>query len=284
MKTKIKFRKPFLIAEIGINHNGSIEIAKRLIDLAKKYNFDCVKFQKREPEICVPDEQKNIVRETPWGNITYIEYKKKIEFGRKEYNEIDLYCKSKKIKWFASAWDIDSQKFLKQYKLKYNKIASAMITNLKFLNYVAHEKKYTFISTGMCNLNDISKAVKIFKKNKCPFSLMHCVSTYPAPEEILNLNTITTLREKFKCEVGYSGHESTVSPSIYAWFLGATSIERHITLDRSMWGTDQSASLSENGIENLTSIINKGSKILGDGKKFKTTQDKKIEKKFRYWL
>ena len=159
-----------------------------------------------------------------------------------------------------------------------------MITNLKFLDFVAKEKKHTFISTGMTNLKDIKNAVKIFKKNKCDFTLMHCVSSYPAPEENLNLNTINTLRNKFKCSVGYSGHENSVSPSLYAFLLGASVIERHITLDRSMWGTDQSASLSEPGIKNLVELINKSQTILGNGIKTKSKEDKKLEKKFRYWL
>ena len=280
----IKLKKPILIAEIGINHNGSIELAKKMIDLASKYKMDVVKFQKRDPNICVPDKYKDLYRETPWGNMTYLEYKKKIEFGRKEFDVIDKYCKKKKIKWFASAWDIESQKFLKKYNLKYNKIASAMVTNLKFLDFVAKEKKHTFISTGMTNLKDIKNAVKIFKKNKCDFTLMHCVSSYPAPEENLNLNTINTLRNKFKCSVGYSGHENSVSPSLYAFLLGASAIERHITLDRSMWGTDQSASLAEPGIKNLVELINKSQTILGNGIKTKSKEDKKLEKKFRYWL
>ena len=280
----IKLKKPILIAEIGINHNGSIELAKKMIDLASKYKMDVVKFQKRDPNICVPDKYKDLYRETPWGNMTYLEYKKKIEFGRKEFDVIHKYCKKKKIKWFASAWDIESQKFLKKYNSKYNKIASAMITNLKFLDFVAKEKKHTFISTGMTNLKDIKNAVKIFKKNKCDFTLMHCVSSYPAPEENLNLNTINTLRNKFKCSVGYSGHENSVSPSLYAFLLGASAIERHITLDRSMWGTDQSASLAEPGIKNLVELINKSQTILGNGIKTKSKEDKKLEKKFRYWL
>ncbi len=277
-------KKPITIAEIGINHNGSIALAKKLIDLAKKYNFDCVKFQKRTPEICVPKEQAQIIRDTPWGNMTYLNYKKKIEFSRKQYDQINNYCKKVKIKWFASAWDIESQIFLKKYKSKFNKIASAMITNLEFVDFVAKEKKHTFISTGMTNMSDIKKVVKIFNKRKCKFTLLHCVSSYPAKEENLNLNTIITLKNKFKCEVGYSGHEASVAPSVYAYIAGANVIERHITLDRAMWGTDQSASLSELGIKSLFEMILKAQKIFGDGKKIKTKEDKKIEKKFRYWI
>ena len=278
-----KLVKPILIAEIGINHNGNIKLAKKLIDLAKKYNFDYVKFQKRDLEVVIPEYQKYIKRDTPWGLITYLDYKKKIEFGRKEFDQIEKYCKKVKIKWFASAWDIGSQKFLKKYKRKVNKIASAMVTNIPFLEFVAKEKKHTFISTGMTELKDITKAVKIFKKSKCPFTLLHCVSTYPCPIEALNLNLIISLKNKYKCDVGYSGHESSVSPSITAWFLGATVIERHITLDRASWGTDQSASLAEEGIKDLTNIILKTSIVLGDGIKRLSKSEKEMRKKFKYW-
>ncbi len=283
MINKLNFRKPFIIGEIGINHNGSIKLAKQLIDLAKESGFNAVKFQKRNPDISTPDIQKDKMRATPWGEISYLKYKWKIEFGKKEFDIIDKYCKKKNIIWFASAWDLESQKFLSNYKLKYNKIASAMLTNLKLLNSVAKEKKLTFISTGMSTLKDISVAIKIFKKYKCKFVLMHCVSTYPCPIDQLNLKTIVTLRNKFKCEVGYSGHESEVSPSLFAYFLGANYIERHITLDRSMWGTDQAASLSETGMKNLSNILNKTASIVGNGKKTITAQEKELIKKFKYW-
>ena len=188
MKKIIQRKRPFLIAEIGINHNGSLKLAKKLINLAKKYNFDAVKFQKRNPDICVPEHQKNQIKNTPWGEMTYLDYKKKIEFGEMEFNAIDNYCKKIKIDWFCSAWDLESVKFLKKFKTRYNKIASAMITNQELLIQVAKEKKLTFISTGMSNIKDVDNAVKIYKKNRCPFILMHCVSTYPCPEEDLNLN------------------------------------------------------------------------------------------------
>ena len=223
------------------------------------------------------------MRETPWGLISYLEYKKKIEFGFKEFKIIDEYCKKIKIGWFASAFDIDSQKFLKKFKNKYNKIASAMITNKKFIEFVAKERKMTFISTGMCEMKDIVFAVKTFKKNKCPFILMHCVSTYPCKDENLNLSMINQLKNKFKCRIGYSGHEATTSPSLIAWLLGAEAIERHITLDRSMWGTDQASSLSEEGIRMLTGLINKTPSLIGKGKKIFSTDEKNISKKFRYW-
>ena len=279
----ISRKKPYLIAEIGINHNGSIKLAKKLIDLAKKYNFDAVKFQKRNPEISTPNIQKDQVRNTPWGTMTYLNYKKKIEFGIKEFNEIDKYCKKIKIEWFCSPWDIDSVKFLRKFNLKKNKIASAMITNLNLLEAVAKEKKFTLISTGMCSIKDISNAIKIFKKNKCKFALMHCVSTYPCPEKDLNLSMIKTLKNKFKCDVGYSGHESSVSPSIAAWVLGANYIERHITLDRSMYGTDQSASLSEQGMSQISNILFRMPNILGNGIKKITADEKKLIQKFKYW-
>ncbi len=283
MINKINLRKPFIIGEIGINHNGSIKLAKKLIDLAKESGFDAVKFQKRNPDISTPEIQKNKMRATPWGEMSYLKYKWKIEFGKKEFDIINNYCKKKNIIWFASAWDLESQRFLSKYKLKYNKIASAMLTNLKLLNSVAKEKKLTFISTGMSTLKDISVAIKIFKKYKCKFVLMHCVSTYPCPIDQLNLKTIVTLRNKFKCEVGYSGHEAEVSPSLFAYFLGANYIERHITLDRSMWGTDQAASLSETGMKNLSNILNKTASIIGNGKKTITAQEKQLIKKFKYW-
>ena len=283
MNKIIKRKKPFLIAEVGINHNGSLELAKKLMRLAKTYNFDCVKFQKRNLDICIPEQQKAIGRETPWGYISYLDYKKKIELSEKQYKKLNEFSKEIGIDMFVSCWDIDSLKLTKKFNFKYNKIASAMITNLNLLECVAKERKKTFISTGMCTMKDIEKAVKIFKKNKCNFVLMHSISIYPCDEKILNLNLIKTLKNKFKCEIGYSGHESTVSPSITAYFLGADYIERHITLDRASWGTDQAASLSENGIETLTTLLNKIPSTLGTGKKKFLEEEKKISKKMRYW-
>ena len=280
---KYKYKKPFLIAEVGINHNGSVAIAKKIIDLAKKYNFDAVKFQKRNPNISVPVNQKDVMRESPWGYISYLEYKKKIEFGKKEYDIIDNYCKKKNISWFASPWDIDSVNFLKQFKCKFNKIASAMLTNISLLEEVAKEKKHTFISVGMSKEKDIVSAIKIFNKFKCKFTLMYTVSSYPADEEDLNLLSIIYLKKKYKCEVGYSGHERTVSPSIMAYFLGASVIERHITLDRTMWGTDQAASLSEDGIKNFTEVLNKAPVVMGKEKFSKKKSEMNLLKKFKYW-
>jgi len=188
-----------------------------------------------------------------------------------------------KIDWFCSPWDVNSLKFMKKYKTKYNKVASAMVTNLNLLELIAKEKKLTFISTGMCETKDIDNAVNIFNKNKCDFVLMHCVSTYPCDEKNLNLNLIPELKKKYKCKIGYSGHETTVSPTYFAWFLGADYIERHITLDRTMYGTDQSASLAEPGIRELTNILSKFPIMLGDGKKTITKEEKELIPKFRYW-
>jgi len=283
MKKIFNRKRPFLIAEIGINHNGSIRLAKKLIDLAKKYNFDSVKFQKRDSDICVPELQKGKMRNTPWGVMTYLEYRKKIEFGEREYKIIDNYCKKIKINWFGSVWDINSLKFMKKFNTKYNKVASAMLTNKVLLELIAREKKLTFISTGMSKMSDISKAVNIFKKNKCDFVLMHCVSNYPCPEKDLNLNLIPILKKKFKCKIGYSGHETSVSPSLAAWVLGADYIERHITLNRTMYGTDQAASLGESGIRDLSTMLSKFPLMLGNGKKIITKEEKKLISKFRYW-
>jgi len=275
--------KTFLIAEIGINHNGKVLLAKKLIDLAKKTGFDAVKFQKRTPEITTPKDKMNKPRETPWGTMTYLEYKKKIEFGKKEYDVIDKFCKKLNIIWFASPWDIPSNNFLNQYKLRYNKIASPMLTNLALLNAVAKQKRFTFISTGMSKLNDVQTAIQIFKKHKCKFNLMHCVSAYPCSDENLNLKMIQVYKKKFKVDVGYSGHEKSVTPSLMAACLGATSIERHITLDRTMWGTDHASSLETNGMISLVNLIRKFEKIIGNGKKKFLQSEKDKLKENKYW-
>jgi N-acetylneuraminate synthase len=272
-----------IIAEIGINHNGNINLAKKLMLLAKECGCDLVKFQKRDVLITTPVSIRNDLRYTPWGQITYLEYKKKIEFNKKEFDQIEAYSKKINIEWFASPWDINSLNFLKKYNLKYYKIASAMITNVPLLKLVSLNKKKTFISTGMCKIKDIKTAVKIFRKNKCPFELMHSVSNYPAKEKDLNLSMIPKLKKLFKCNVGYSGHESSVSPSIGACYLGATSLERHITLDRTMWGTDQAASLSKQGLTELVSMIRKIPLVIGDGKKKLLKTEIEKSKSLRYW-
>ena len=276
------YKKPYLIAEIGINHNGSVAIAKKMIDAAKENNFDAVKFQKRDPDICVPEDQKYKMRDTPWGNITYLSYKKKIELNLNQLTILKNYAKKLKLDFSASCFDINSLNIVKKIN-NFNKVPSAMITNTVFLEHVAKQKKRTFISTGMCEMKDITRAVNIFKKNKCDYELMHCVSLYPCPEEKLNLQMIKTLRKKYKCKVGYSGHEPSVSPSFFAYMLCATSVERHITLDRSMWGTDQAASLSPDGMKMFGSIFNKIEKIFGDGIKRVPEEEKVMLQKFKYW-
>jgi len=277
-------RHIYIIAEIGINHNGDVALAKELVDVASETGCDAVKFQKREPDICVPEEQKLLLRETPWGTMTYLDYKKRIEFGEAEYDEIDRYCMSKGIDWSASAWDLPSQKFIQKYKRAFNKIASAMITNLELLNEVANEGLLTYISTGMSTLDQIDTAVDIFRSKGTPFEIMHSVSTYPARDEDLNLRVIQTLRNRYNVPVGYSGHEPTVSPSIVAAALGASVIERHITTSRSNWGTDQAASLEPAGLRYLVGAVRKVPTILGDGVKRVLPEEELIAKKLRTHL
>ncbi len=272
----------YIIAEIGINHNGSMEIAKQLIDLAVRCDCDAVKFQKRDIETVYSSDILDSYRESPWGNTQRVQ-KEGLEFDMTQYDEIDHYCKSKNIDWFVSSWDKISQIQMRKYKFKFNKIASAMATNLEFLDLVASEKLPTFLSTGMTELSDIEKALNIFKKHECEVMLFHTVSTYPANEEDLNLKCVQTLREKFDYPIGYSGHEVSVSPSIIAASQGAAVIERHITLDRAMYGSDQAASLQEDGLMQLTNILRKMPNMLGDGKKKIIADEVQIAKKLRYW-
>ena len=270
----------YIIAEIGINHNGDLNIAKRLIDVAYKSGCDAVKFQKRTIEKVYSKEELDKPRESPWGT-TNRQQKNGLEFKEQHYDIIDKYCKEKKIDWFASSWDEDSQEFLKKYNLKFNKIASAMIKNFPLMEKVAKEKKHCFISTGMSELVDIDKAVEIFKKHNCSFELMHCNSTYPAKDEEINLNCIKSLKERYNCNIGYSGHENGIAISMAASVFGISSLERHITLDRTMYGTDQSASLEENGLKTLVSSVRKISKALGDGKKRFYESEKIVAEKLR---
>ena len=271
------------VAEIGINHNGDMKICKKLIDLAVLTGCDAVKFQKREIEEVYSKQFLDGFRESPWGK-SQRDQKKGLEFNKKDYQEIDSYCKEKNINWFASAWDLKSQLFLRQFNCKYNKIASAMLVNLDLLKMVSEEKKHTFISTGLSSMDDIEKAVKIFRENNCPFELMHCVSTYPMKSSDANLKTIITLKEKFKCKVGYSGHETGLTVSLAAAALGATSIERHITLDRAMYGSDQAASLSPPGLKKLLPEIRRIEEALGDGVKRVLKEEITIAKKLREHL
>jgi len=271
----------FITAEIGINHNGDIKIAKKLIDLAVSSGCDAVKFQKRTVNKVYSKEVLDGPRESPWGT-TQREQKEGLEFSTTDYKIIDKYCKQKNIQWYLSCWDIDSQIEMRKFKTKYNKVASAMLIHTKLLEIIAEEKKHTFISTGMSTINDISKAIKIFKKNKCPFELMHSHSSYPMKIEEANLKLIQTLKNKFKCDVGYSGHESAASLiCITAVLQGATSIERHITLDRTMYGSDQAASLEPEGLMRLVRDVRVLDIILGDGKKKIWDSEKSAMKKLR---
>ena len=274
----------FIIAEIGINHNGDIEITKQLIDGAKEAGADAVKFQKRTIDLVYTKEFLDSVRESPWGK-TQRQQKKGLEFGKKEYDAIDAHCKKAGIEWFASAWDIKSQEFLRQYDLKHNKIASPMIVYKDFLKAVASEGKHTFISTGMSNEALISEAIATFRRSKCPFELMHCVSVYPMTDEEANLNRIKTLRERYQCPVGYSGHETGLAVSYAAAALGITSLERHITLDRAMYGSDQSASVELNGgFRQLVGAIRKIELAMGDGSIKMQEKEVQFAKKLRAHL
>ncbi len=257
----------FFTAEIGINHNGDLEVAKKLIDVAVEAGCDAVKFQKRTVEKVYSKDVLDAPRESPWGKTTK-EQKLGLEFGKAEYDTIDQYCKEKNIEWYASSWDVDSQLFLQNYNLKHNKVASAMLTNHKLLEVIAKERKPTFISTGMSTMDEIKDAVRIFEKYDCKFSLQHSNSSYPMKEEEANLNCITTLQKEFRCDVGYSGHETSgYLICVSAVILGAKSIERHITLDRSMYGSDQAASLEPIGLKRVVNDIRRIEAILGDGEK-----------------
>jgi N-acetylneuraminate synthase len=272
--------KTFIIAEIGINHNGSIEIVKELIDGAINSGCHAVKFQKRTIDKVYSKEDLDRPRDSPWGT-TNREQKAGLEFGEAEYKEIDSYCKKKNIHWLASAWDIDSQIFLQKFDLKYNKIASALLTHKELLNLVASEKKHTFISTGMSTMDEIKTAVEIFRKHKCPFELMHCNSTYPMKNEDANLAVIETLRKTFSVCVGYSGHETGRIVSVAAVILGATSIERHITLDRSMYGSDQASSLEIGELKRLIEDIRTAEGCIGSPAKIVHDSEKPIRAKLR---
>jgi N-acetylneuraminate synthase len=273
----------FIIAEIGINHNGDIDIAKKLITLAKSSGCDAVKFQKRDINLVYSKELLDSPRESPWGT-TQREQKQGLEFGEKEYDEIDRYCKELDIAWFASAWETNSLEFLDKYKLTYNKVASAMTVSRDFLKEVARRKQHTFISTAMSTMEQIGDAVEIFRAADCPFELMHCVATYPMKVEHANLNCIKTLRETFHCPVGYSGHETGLAVSIGAVMLGISSLERHITLDRAMYGSDQAASVEPLGIMQLCRYVRILETAQGDGVKRILPEEEKIAAKLRAHL
>jgi N-acetylneuraminate synthase len=271
----------FLIAEIGINHNGDMEVAKHLIDAASNSGFDAVKFQKRTIDKVYTKEFLDSPRESQWGT-TQRDQKEGLEFSLNEYKEIDSYCKGKRIQWSASAWDIDSQIFLQQFDCTFNKVASPMLGHMPLLKLIAAEGKKTFISTGMSTLEEIDDVVKIFVEAKCPFELMHCNSTYPMKEEDANLLCIPMLKERYGCDVGYSGHESSlIKVSTTAVALGATSIERHITLDRAMYGSDQAASIESSSLDSFVKAVRAIPNILGNGKKILSEEETKTRDKLR---
>jgi N-acetylneuraminate synthase len=274
--------RPFVIAEIGINHNGDLGIAKQLIRAAREAGCDAVKFQKRTIDIVYPPEILAQERISPWGN-TQRAQKEGLEFGEAEYDVIDAYCRELGIAWFASAWDVPSLNFLAKYKLPYHKIASAMLPHRPLVEAVAAEGRLVFASTGMSTFEQIDAAVDILRAADCPFVLMHTVSTYPTPTSDLNLLMIDTLRRRYRATVGYSGHERSVEPSLVASMLGAVAIERHITLDRTMYGSDQSASLEPDELKTLVSRLHEIREWLGDGEKRLTEGEASVAKKLRYW-
>ena len=273
----------FITAEIGINHNGDLDIVKNLIDVAVDAGTDAVKFQKRTIDLVYTKEMLDGPRQSPWGT-TQREQKEGLEFGLDEYQEIDKYSREKGVEWFASAWDLESQKFLQQFDLKHNKIASAMIVYEDMLKMVASEGRHTFISTGLSTLDDIDKAVQIFRDADCSFELMHCVSTYPMRDEEANLKMINALQERYNCDVGYSGHEVGLAVSYAAAALEITSLERHITLDRAMYGSDQSASVEPAGFKMLVGAVRKIEQALGDGEKRILEAEVPIAQKLREHL
>ena len=273
----------FIIAEIGINHNGDLKIAKDLIRQATSAGCDAVKFQKRDLDIVYTKEFLDSPRESTWGT-TQRDQKAGLEFGKAEYDVIDEYCKKLGIEWFASAWDMNSLAFLDQYDCKYSKVASAMLVSEPFLRAVASRKRHTFISTAMSTMEQIGNAVSIFREMDCPFELMHCVGTYPMKIEHANLRCIETLREAFNCPVGYSGHETGVAISAGAVMLGVSSIERHITLDRAMYGSDQAASLEGAGIHQLCRYTRILEAAMGDGVKRILPEEAAVAQKLRAHL
>ena len=278
---RFKMNKTYIIAEIGINHNGSLEVAKKLIDVAAVAGCDAVKFQKRNPDVCVPEHQKSVMRETPWGTMTYLEYKYKVEFEKEEYDEINEYCKDKGIAWSASPWDLDSLEFLDQYDLPFIKMPSAMMTNESLMRAAAKTGKKIIFSSGMSTLEETDKAVEWMREEGADFALLHCNSAYPAPIEDLNLSCIKTLQDRYKCEVGYSGHEFRIGTTVAAVYLGASILERHITLDRTMWGSDHLSSVEPQGLIKMVRGVRELELAFGDGVKKVTDGELPSRKKLR---
>ncbi len=271
----------FVIAEIGINHNGDLDLAKQIIKLAYDAGFDAVKLQKKNPDLSVPEHQKGVMRETPWGEMTYLDYKKRIEFWEEEFKAIDAYCKELGILWFASPWDIESIDFLERFEVQAHKIPSALLTHTEYLQRLNKTGKPMILSTGMSTLEEIDTAVKLL--SNVPLAILHCTSTYPCKIEELNLSTIDALRERYPDKViGYSGHETGVLPSVIAVAShGADIVERHVTYNRTAWGTDQAASLEKNGMELLIRDIRNVPRMKGDGTKKVYDSERPVLKKLR---
>jgi len=271
----------YLIGEIGINHNGDLQIAKKLMDAVHASSWDCAKFQKRNPDISVPVKQKSIERGTPWGRMTYIDYKHRIEFGKDEYDNIDKYCKEKPMSWSMSIWDLDSLEFSLQYNLPFLKIPSAMVTDHELLKSAAQTGMPILMSTGMSTLREVDNAVELLENHAKSYAIMHCNSSYPSKPNDLNLKVIPMLKERYGCIVGYSGHEYDLEPTVIAIVLGAKIIERHITLSHDMWGTDQKASLEVHAMDLLAKRIKSVENILGNSEKVVTESEKKVRDKLR---
>jgi len=271
----------YMIGEIGINHNGDIKLAKKLIDAVNACNWDCAKFQKRNPDVCVPEAQKSVMRDTPWGRMTYLNYKYKVEFELKEYDEINRYCAEKPVDWTASVWDLDSLKFIQNYEVPFIKIPSALLTDERLLVETAITKIPLMISTGMSTLEEIDDAVNAILKVGVNPIIMHCNSSYPAKHDELNLSFIPVLKDRYGCQIGYSGHEEDLEPSVVAVALGATVIERHITLDHTMWGTDHKSSLEVMAMDMLKKRIAVVKKTLGVPEKVVTESEMAMRAKLR---
>ena len=272
---------PYFIGEIGINHNGDMQVAKRLIDAAFACQWDCVKFQKRNPDVCVPEHQKSIIKDTPWGRMTYLDYKYKVEFGKDEYNIIDEYSKQKPIDWAASVWDLDSLEFILRYDVPFLKMPSALITNDELVSETAKTKIPMIISTGMSTIEEIDNAVNLIIKEGVNPVIMHCNSSYPTPKDELNLRVIETLKDRYNTTIGYSGHEEDLEATVIAVTLGAKVIERHITLSHDSWGTDQKSSLEVVGMDVLRKRCIEVDKMLGSNEKQVTKSEIEIRKKLR---
>lgn len=276
-----KITKPYLIAEIGINHNGDMQIAKRLIDASFGCCWDCVKFQKRNPDKAVPEAEKSRPRDTPWGKMTYLDYKHRIEFGRQQFDYIQQYCAEKPLDWSVSIWDLDSLEFCVSFDLPFLKVPSAMLTNRALLEATAKTGVPVILSTGMSTLAEIDDAVRTLERHAKSFALLHCNSAYPAAPKDLHLRTIPMLASRYNCVIGYSGHEYNLEPTVLAVSLGAKIIERHITLDHNMWGTDQSSSLEVHAMSLLKHRLDSVEEMLGHEEKCVTESELPIRRKLR---